>query len=279
VRQTARFLLLLAGGILVYSVGGYLATIPRDARTAIKVALPLALLLLTHACARVEVLRPWRTVCLAFLAASCGFLAAWVLSDRLLGALGVTPTSVSGVALAKLTESVLIVGALLLVARAGGMSLGDLYLRRGKTRAWVLIGLVSFAVFLALFLLQWSRQGLTTAALLRAAPWILMFVLANGFLEELHFRGLLLRPYEGFLGAQGANFCIALFFTLAHAPVQYAPDIVPFLAVLFALAWAWGFVIQRTEALWGAVLFHAGADLLIILGIFKTYGADQGVRL
>ena len=60
---------------------------------------------------------------------------------------------------------------------------------------------------------------------------------------------------------------------LAHAPVQYVPDIAQFLIVVFVLAWAWGFIIQRTEALWGAVLFHAGADLIIILGIFKTYGA------
>jgi membrane protease YdiL (CAAX protease family) len=38
------------------------------------------------------------------------------------------------------------------------------------------------------------------------------------------------------------------------------------------LALAWGYVIQKTESLWGSVLFHAGADLLIILGIFETYG-------
>jgi membrane protease YdiL (CAAX protease family) len=114
---------------------------------------------------------------------------------------------------------------------------------------------------------------LTTTALLRGAPWILVFIFANAFMEELHFRGLLLRPFEDRLGGRGANLCIALFFTLVHAPVQYVPNIVPFLVVLFTLAWTWGFIIQRTEALWGAVLFHAGADLMIILGIFKTYGA------
>ena len=75
------------------------------------------------------------------------------------------------------------------------------------------------------------------------------------------------------VGGRGANLCIALFFTFVHAPVQYVPNIVPFLVVLFTLAWTWGFIIQRTEALWGAVLFHAGADLIIILGIFKAYGA------
>jgi membrane protease YdiL (CAAX protease family) len=54
--------------------------------------------------------------------------------------------------------------------------------------------------------------------------------------------------------------------------VQYAPDIVVFLAILLVLALACGYVIQKTESLWGSVLFHAGADLMIILGIFGTYG-------
>jgi len=54
--------------------------------------------------------------------------------------------------------------------------------------------------------------------------------------------------------------------------VQYAPDILVFLAILFVLALAWGYVIQRTESLWGCALFHAGADLMIMVGIYETYG-------
>ncbi|NJD66720.1 MAG: CPBP family intramembrane metalloprotease [Chloroflexi bacterium] len=94
----------------------------------------------------------------------------------------------------------------------------------------------------------------------------------NGFMEELHFRGLLLKPFERLLGTHAANLCIALFFTLAHAPVRYAPDIGAFMAILLVLSLAWGYVIQETESLWGSVLFHAGADLLIIVGIFEAYG-------
>ena len=30
---------------------------------------------------------------------------------------------------------------------------------------------------------------------------------------------------------------------------------------------------QKTGSLWGSVLFHAGADLLIILPIFSNFGA------
>jgi membrane protease YdiL (CAAX protease family) len=273
-RLAVRFLVLFGAVILVYSVGGYLASIPHGARTAIKVALPLVLLLFTYACTRLERLRPWKAVSIALLAASCGFLAAWVLSDRILGALGVLPQSAPGIALTKLSESTLIVAAALLVARAGGMTWTDLYLRRGKLRVWLPIGLAAFGIFSVVSLVQWISTGLAIDGLVGALPWILVFVFANGFMEEFHFRGLLLRPFEGQLGRGGANACIALSFTLAHAPVTYVPDIVPFLAVLLVLAWLWGFLIQRTESLWGAVLFHAGADLLIVLGIFTPLGAS-----
>jgi membrane protease YdiL (CAAX protease family) len=267
-RQAGRFLMLCGAMLLVYSVGGYLAAIPHGARTAIKCALPLVLLLLTCASARFERLRPWKPVSIALLAASCGFLTAWLLSDRLLAALGVLPHGVSGIALTKLSESTLIVAAAWLVARAGGMTRADLYLQRGKIRAWLPVGVAAFAVFSGVFLMQWTGAGLAIGDLVSALPWILMFVGANGFMEEFHFRGLLLRPFEGQLGRGGANACIALSFTLAHAPATYVPSIVPFLAVLLVLAWAWGFLIQRTDSLWGAVLFHAGADLLVVLGIF-----------
>jgi membrane protease YdiL (CAAX protease family) len=35
----------------------------------------------------------------------------------------------------------------------------------------------------------------------------------------------------------------------------------------------WGFLIQRTKSLWGAVLVHAGADLLEVLGILRPVSA------
>ncbi len=210
---------------------------------------------------------------IALLAASCGFLAAWLLSDRILDALNVVSESASGIALTKLSESTLIVAAALLVARAGGMTWTDLYLQRPGRAGMAADRPRAFGVFSVLFLSRSTNAGLTTAALLLAVPWIIIFVFANAFMEEFHFRGLLLRPFEDRLGRGGANLCIAVSFTLAHAPVTYVPDILQFLAVLFVLAWVWGFLIQRTESLWGAVLFHAGADLLVVLGIFASASA------
>ena len=36
------------------------------------------------------------------------------------------------------------------------------------------------------------------------------------------------------------------------------------------LALAWGYVTQKTDSLWGAILFHAGMDIPIMLGIFSN---------
>jgi len=43
--------------------------------------------------------------------------------------------------------------------------------------------------------------------------------------------------------------------------------------VLLGLSIAWGWLTQKTGSLWGSALFHAGADLLIILPIFSGLGA------
>jgi membrane protease YdiL (CAAX protease family) len=271
-KKTGVFVSLFVLGMLVFFVGGYWAGIPYWSRTVAKIALPCLLLVATIACGRTGSSGQWRPVSLAFLAASCAFLVAWWVSDPLVKLFGFTPDSVSGVAFMKLLDAIPIVVTVILVARLGGVKPAELYLQTGKLKAWLIVGLVSFAAFTVLFLLQAHDQNLSANRLLAYAPWTLLFVFSNAFMEELHFRGLLLKPFERLLGRHPANLCIALFFTLSHAPVQYAPDILMFLAILFVLALAWGYIIQRTESLWGSVLFHAGADLMIIVGIYRTFG-------
>jgi len=271
-KRAGVFASLLVVGMLVFFVGGYWAGIPHGFRTAAKITLPCLLLLAAVACDRTESSRHWRSVWLAFFAASCAFLVAWWVSDPLMKLFGFTTDSVPGIAFMKLFDALPIVVTVILVARLGGLRLADLYLQSGKIKAWLVVGIVSFAAFAVLFLLQARDQDIPADRLLAYAPWILLFVFSNAFMEELHFRGLLLKPFERLLGRHPANLCIALFFTLAHAPVQYAPNILWFLAILLVLSLAWGYVIQKTESLWGSVLFHAGADLLIIVGIFETYG-------
>jgi len=106
--------------------------------------------------------------------------------------------------------------------------------------------------------------------LLSLTPWILVFVLSNGFTEELLFRGLFLRRYEAFLGKGISNWLAAVVFTSVHLRVAYVPDLIRFLLVLLLLALVWGYVMQKTDALWGSALLHAGADCMIVFGIYAT---------
>ena len=271
-KKASVFVSLFVVGMLVFFVGGYWAGIPYSCRTVAKIALPCLLLVATIACSRTESLSQWRPVSLAFFAASFAFMVAWWVSDPLMKVFGFTTDTVPGIAFMKLFDAIPMVVTVILVARFGGLKPADLYLQPGKLKAWLIVGVVSFAAFTVLFLLQAKDQNIPANRLLAYAPWTLLFVFSNAFMEELHFRGLLLKPFERLLGRHPANLCIALFFTLSHAPVQYTPDIFAFLAVLFVLAFVWGYVIQKTESLWGSVLFHAGADLIIIVGIYKTYG-------
>ncbi len=71
----------------------------------------------------------------------------------------------------------------------------------------------------------------------------------------------------------GGYLAVAIVFTITHAPVKYTPNIYIFLIGLFALALAWGDLMQKTDSIWGSVLFHAGADLVIMIGILETFSS------
>jgi membrane protease YdiL (CAAX protease family) len=79
-----------------------------------------------------------------------------------------------------------------------------------------------------------------------------------------------LKRYEPFLGKGLANLLTAIVFTLAHVQVTYVADVLQFLVIVFPLALTWGYLMQRTDSLWGSVLFHAGADCMIVFGIFAS---------
>jgi len=95
-------------------------------------------------------------------------------------------------------------------------------------------------------------------------------VLSNGVREELWFRGLFLKKYESILGVDASNFLQAIIFSQAHLGSQYTPFLLIFLVITFFLGLAFGAVMQKTESLLGAVLFHAGTDIPAVLGYFSN---------
>ena len=72
------------------------------------------------------------------------------------------------------------------------------------------------------------------------------------------------------LGKFLSNLVIAIPFALHHSGVSYTVDTLMFLALLIPLSLAWGGLTQKTNSLWGAVLFHAGMDIPVVLSIFSN---------
>lgn len=209
--------------------------------------------------------------------------ADWFVGKALIRMNVLDPAAPKGMALQKLNDGVVITAVVLLLTRISGASLGSIYVQKGKLRQGIIIGTVSFvaaaAVAVPISQLMFKAQNLTITRILQWSPWILLFVLANAAGEEIMFRGLFLRKLEPFLSPLLANCLIALVFTGLHAAVTYTSSQMGFLAVLLPLALAWGYIMQKTDAVWGSILFHAGMDIPIVLGLFSTARQHRGERV
>jgi uncharacterized protein len=197
----------------------------------------------------------------------------WIFGIYLIEHLGVSESSPAGWAILKLNEFVILVGVIIFLNKVSGNSLSSLYIQKGNLILGLSIGLVTFFLAAASSFPMASlfkAHDLSIAGVVPWIPWLLLYVLANASLEELMFRGLFLRKLDPFFGKLGANLLIALVFTVLHRGASYTSQEMIFLAVLFPLALAWGYLTQKTGALWAAILFHAGMDIPIMLGIFSN---------
>jgi membrane protease YdiL (CAAX protease family) len=186
---------------------------------------------------------------------------------------GITDATPAGWAIQKMNEFVMVVGTVLILNRLAGLDLKSLYIQRGNLRLGLIIGLSTFLLAMAGSIPMatlFNAQNLTAARILPWVPWILIYVLANAAMEEILFRGVFLKKLAPFVGKFTANLLVATVFTLIHGFTSYSADNLIFVTILFPLALAWGWTMQRTEAVWGSILFHAGMDIPIMLGIFSN---------
>ena len=197
----------------------------------------------------------------------------WIIGIYLIDYVGVHDSTPAGWALQKLNECVVIVSVVIILTKMSRNSLSSIYIQKGNLKQGLIIGLTAFvlaAVGSIPMATLFNAQDLNIARIIPWIPWILIFVLANATMEEIMFRGLFLRKLEPFYGKVISNLMIAFVFTVLHGAANYTSDQYIFLAILFPLALAWGYIMQKTEAVWGSILFHAGMDIPINLGIFSN---------
>ncbi len=188
--------------------------------------------------------------------------------------MGINGNSPVGFALEKLNECLVVVSVVITFTLLSGGSLGSIYIQKGKLKLGLIIGLVTFILAAAGSIPManlFNPKDLSLARIIPWIPWVLIAVLANATLEELWFRGLFLRKLQPFFGNFISIFLIAIVFTLVHGSVTYTASNAIFLAIVFPLALAWGYVMQKTDSMWSSILFHAGMDIPIFLGIFSNF--------
>jgi membrane protease YdiL (CAAX protease family) len=187
--------------------------------------------------------------------------------------MGVTDKTPAGWALQKLNECFVVACVIIIFTLFSGGSLGSIYIQKGKLKQGLIIGLTAFVIFAAGAIPMaslFNAQDLSLSRIIPWIPWILVFVLANGTLEELLFRGLFLRKLQPFFGNFISIFLVAFIFTGLHSWVSYTADNRIFLAATFPLALALGYIMQKTDGVWGSILLHAGMDIPIMLGTFSN---------
>ena len=267
--------LFMAFGMLIYIIFSPLRPMLKSTADYLgRIGLTAGLLMIVWLAGRNEHLGPYRSLLLGLLIMSVATSLDWVFANYLLEHIRLNTQTPSGMALMKLNEFFIVATTIITLTLLTGGRLGSIYIQKGNLREGLLVGGIAFCLaaaaspWMAEYLFK--GQNLTSERIIIWLPWVLIFALANAAQEELLFRGLFLGKLEPFFGKFISNALIVFVFTLVHQGVNYTSDQLGFLAVLALLAFAWGYLMQKTDSIWGSVLFHAGMDIPVILGIFSN---------
>jgi membrane protease YdiL (CAAX protease family) len=245
--------------------------VPAELTLAYTITLSLAFLLTAILLRRDKSLRSYWQIFFAF------FIASLAISFDLL--INMPSGTMSGLVLDMLVSTSIIVGAIILLTRVSGNTLSSIFLKKGNIKLGLIIGLTGFFFFAltsipaAQYLFQ--GQNLTLEKVVAWLPWILPIVLLNGVREELLYRGLFLKKFEEKLGLKTSNLLQAIIFSLSHSVAgvglnAYTPFIWVLVIFTFSLGLIWGYTMQRTNSVIGSILFHAGTDIPVFIGIFSN---------
>jgi len=276
INRTSWLIILLICGLSLPSLSGLLVfpfsiIIPESLETTYEISLVLIfLVLILFTYKKDELKKNWKLF-FAF------FVASFSITIDLFINYG--SNTVTGIASDMILSASLIVGFIIILTKAAGENLQSLFLQRGNTKLGLLIGISGFIFFAATSTLTatflFQGQNLTLNRIIAWTPWIIVTVMANGLREELLYRGLFLRKYEMVLGSRLSNFLQATIFSLSHSVAGrgteiYTPYTAIFVLFTLVLGLIWGYIMQKTNSVIGSILFHAGSDIPIFIGIFSN---------
>jgi membrane protease YdiL (CAAX protease family) len=268
------FVLFLICGLLVFAFGvDYHTHFWTNTSGAFKVGLSALFLIAMLALRRSERGRPYWPAAFAFFAASLTNVSTWYLAgplqDWLLDLLGVSAETAQGLMWGKLVDVVLRLAPIFILVWLVGDGLGSLYIRKGNLKWSLAIGLLALVNLLATSIAIAASQGGDLTILLTSLPWWFAFSLMNGFMEEIWYRGLFLKRLHPAIGAAGVIWLTSLVFSLSHMFADYVDPsgALVFGAIALTLGLAWALLMQKTNTLWGSVVFHLAADLYWFIAV------------
>lgn len=270
------FALFLICGLAIFIFGsGYYTVFPTNNNLMYLASLSALFLVSALLLKRIKPLEKYWQAIFAFFVACCALLFSTFMArftDRALSALDLTTSAPQGIAIAKLYEMVMIVVPIIVLTRLSGADLGSLYLKRGNWRWSLGIGTLVLLNFATSALLFFATRYTTVDRLGVAVLWGLVFSFANSFMEELWLRGIFLKRFEPLLGFGGTVLLTSVVFSLMHVGAVYlTPAAIPFLlAYALTLGLACGYMMMKTDNIWGGTLIHAAADLFGFVAILAS---------
>jgi len=269
------FLLLLVCGISLPSLSGLLifpfSMVPTELVLAYTIALSFLFLAISIFLYSRKSLKNYWQILFSFFIASVALFFDFIIN--------IPADTMNGFLLDMLVSTSIVVCVIIVFTKISGSSLSSIFLNKGNIKLGISVGFIGFFIFAitAIPVAEYMFQGqnLNLDKVIVWLPWIISIVLLNGVREELLYRGLFLKKYEVKLGPKTANLLQAIIFSLSHSVAgvglnSYTPFIWALVIFTFALGLAWGYVMQRTNSIIGSVLFHAGTDIPVFVGIFSN---------
>ena len=269
------FFLFLMCGVAVFVFGSnYYEIFPTNRNIYYNAVLSAVFLIASLWLKRNERLTKYWQIPFAFFIASFVILFTLLfdLSGSVLGWFNLTTSTSQGIAIAKLFDMVMIVVLIIVLTKLSGADLGSIYLKRGNLKWGLSIGAIVLFNFASSAILFFATRYTSIDKLIVAILWGVVFSFANSFMEELWLRGIFLKRFEPLLGISGAVLVTSIVFSLMHVGAVYlTPAAIPFmLANTLTLGLACGYLMMKTDSIWGSTMIHAAADFFLFIAMLAS---------
>jgi membrane protease YdiL (CAAX protease family) len=184
----------------------------------------------------------------------------------------VTTDTSQGLAVEKICEMLLKTTPILVLVKLSGADMGSIFLKRGNLKLGLGIGALVFC-FLGTATFMFAAQRFTSVdTLVAAVVWGLVFSVANSFMEELWLRGIFLKRFAPVIGINGAVWVTAIIFAFMHGFAFYfdALALTFFVVNTLALGLACGYLMMKSDTVWGAVIIHAASDFFLFVAVLAN---------